>query len=41
VTCYIEIHTDDPIILSAYAVDLERRMLARVLYVVGKSDMPG
>ena len=29
-----------PIISSAYGVNLERRMLDNILYVVGKSDMP-
>ena len=29
-----------PIISSAYGINLESRMLDKILYVVGKSDMP-
>jgi hypothetical protein len=29
-----------PIISSAYGVNLDSRMLDKILYVVGKSDMP-
>ena len=39
-TC-VEIHSDDPpIISSAYGVSLDSRVLDKILYAVGKSDMP-
>ena len=38
--CCVEIHTDDPqIISSAYGVNPDSRMLYNILHVVNKSDM--
>jgi hypothetical protein len=33
-------HWWSPIIFSAYGINLQSRMLDKILYVVGKSDMP-
>jgi hypothetical protein len=39
--CYVETHTDDdPIISSMYVLNIERRILDKILYEVDSSDIP-
>jgi hypothetical protein len=37
---YIETHTDDPVILSTYGHNLERRILDKISYEVDIRDIP-
>jgi len=40
-TCCLEFHVDDtPIVFCTYEVNLDSRMLDKILYKVGKSDKP-
>ena len=39
--CYVEIHIDDPpVIAYENGIDIESRMLDKILFVVNKSDKP-